>query len=82
MARARQVAAIYRQNTHIADYCAECTMTMASNHVQVAIKTKNIAAGAVCMCIQEYLDSSDGRSEITVYQIIRAYAMYVASGAQ
>ena len=61
-ARARQVAAIAR-HAHIAGYCAECTVTMASNdHVQAAIKTKNIAAGSVYTSLQEYLDSSEGKS--------------------
>ena len=60
-ARARQVAAIAR-HAHIAGYCAECTVTMASNHVQAAIKTKNIAAGSVYTSIHEYLDSSEGKS--------------------
>ena len=32
-----------KTHTHIAGYCAESTVTMASNH----IKTKNIAAGSV-----------------------------------
>ena len=35
------------KHTYIAGYYAECTVTMASNHVQAAINTINIAAGSV-----------------------------------
>ena len=44
---------------HIAGYCAESTVTMASNH----IKTKNIAAASVYTCTHEYLDSSERSPE-------------------
>ena len=52
-----------KTHTYIAGYCAECTVTMASYHVQAAIKDINIAAASVYTCTHEYLDSSEGSPE-------------------